>query len=284
MGRSITAEAGKVVSWGSSNETDAWFNSSTGILKDNRISVEYVADNLDTTGRDDTAARAISGLRSANGTIDALYPRAAPRIGVQGLVTHATGYVHRVASWELLVEADPQELDITALNQANQTWRTFRPGSRIRWSGSYRSRVDSAASLALPGNQTNGASAAIALKILEDGAADPSFTGNAIITRINDPIDIGGGGLVETEVQFAGDGALTSVAGSTLANLFPAGAIAPPSWDANADGEPDNTLVYQLASGLTRTGPAHWTSVRVSVPADGLITVSISVRFGGPVT
>lgn len=274
MGYPTIGIEGQVTSWGSGSD-DCAHLVGTGILPAS-IRATIRSEALDRTGQGDGDFQLIQpGLRSWTATIEAWFPRATRKPGNTGLVTLAGGYVYLVDRWELSIESE--SLDYTHFGQPDSTWTYHRPG-RLRWSGSWRGRLDSASAPALP-HAPAASAGTIVLKASEEGATDNEFTGGVYATSLDVDIPRGSGALNESSYQFSGSGALT-VVGS--ANVLPAGVIGIPAWDADGDGLPDRTLVFQSSSGRTYTGAAFWRRIDIACAVGELIRVTVEVQGSGP--
>jgi hypothetical protein len=275
MGYQLTGIDGVVTSWGSSGD-DCYHLIATGTTP-RTITINTTADLMNITGQGDTSRKHRTGLRSWTGSISALFPKTSRKIGAEGIVTYASGYVQHVDGWTLNLSWPA--LDITELGSA-PTWRSFRPGKIGTFTGSYTGRVDSATALALPTPWTSS-SAAATFKLTEEGATDNQVTCNIIVTGVDYSVPVGEDGLQTYTVNFAIDGDLTIVGSS---NFLPSGTVGTPAWDANGDGTPDREIVVTLATGRTFTSNAFISGLTVNVPAGDLITVEATVQGAGAVT
>lgn len=281
MGYQTVGMEGLVTSWGSAG-ADVYQLINAGIAPF-KFSINVTSDVLDVTafaaGLVSKANRA--GMATWSGTITGRYPQAAKKLGNSGLVTFAGGYAQHVRSWELEAVADP--LDITEMTGSAVLWRAFRPGL-ISWSGSYEARVDSATAVNLP-TLVSGTSGSATFKISEEGTTDNALAGNIIVPSLGVEVEVSA--LNTARYAFTGDGNLSNTYASTMGLLSSSSSpysVTTPTWDANGDGTPDVTLTLQAASGRTFAGPAFWKSLRVSVPIDGLIEVTVGVQGAGALT
>lgn len=249
------------------------------------VSIQMTSETGVITSQGDTAVRNRAMLRSATGTLRLRYPRTTRQIGNNGTLTWASGgYSAYVQDYSLNVQATA--LDYTSMSQSDKTYRYFRPSLLVGFSGTFNALFDAA--VTLPGTESPATApssyAALTLKLIEDGANDPTLSGNAFISQIGHTMNLGSADLQRLAFSFMGDGALTAAAGSTFAALWPTGAIGQPTWDINGDGTPDQTIVVTAASGRTFTGTCFWTSVSVNVPMAGPIDVTVGLQFTGPWT
>lgn len=249
------------------------------------VSIQMTSETGVITSQGDTAVRNRAMLKSWTGTIRLRYPRTTRQMGNNGTLTWASGgYSAYVQDYSLNVQATA--LDYTSMTQSDKTFRYFRPSLLVGFSGTFNALFDAA--VTLPGTESPATApssyAALTLKLIEDGASDPTLSGNAFISQIGHTMNMGSADLQRLAFSFMGDGALTAAAGSTFAALWPAGAIGQPTWDINGDGTPDQTIVVTAASGRTFTGTCFWTSVAVNAPMTGLIDVTVGIQGTGPYT
>ena len=249
------------------------------------VNITMVSETGVITSQGDTAVRNRAMLKSWTGSITMRYPRVTRQMGNNGTLSWASGgYSAYVQDYSLNVQA--AALDYTSMTQTDKTFRYFRPSLLVGFSGTFNALFDAA--VTLPGTESPATApasyAALTLKLLEDGASDPSLAGNAFISQIGHTMNMGTSELQRLAFSFMGDGALTATAGSTLPCLWPAGTIGQPTWDINGDGTPDQTIVVTAASGRTFTGTCFWTSVALNVPMTGLIDVTVGIQGTGPYT
>jgi hypothetical protein len=280
MGRRVTGIEGSVTSWGSSGQDG--YHLITTALSHNQVSLAIEADDIDVTGDADTSKRSRTGLRAWSGTIRGTTTRAARAIGNAGLVTFASGYATHVNEWAASFEAN--ELDITDFDAADTTWRYWMPGKLVRVSGSYRGFIDAATGTALPvspsASGTGSASATFGL------TAANTFAGNIVTNKLDVDIPIGADGVQTYAYEWQADGDITVASGvsSPGNNILPTGTFDQFTWDADADGVADLSMVVTSSSGRTYTGAAFLTGLSVTVPVGGLIEVSATFRGSGPLT
>ena len=213
------------------------------------------------------------GLRSWTGSISARFPTTAVN-GIAGALAVSGGYALHIRSWALTIAA--KALDITAFGATATTngWRSFRPGL-LSISARASAFVDSGTGIALP--PTTSASAAAATFTL-DGTR--SFTGNVLYSASSPSIKVDDLNTVDFDMVF--DGAVTAVGAS---NIFAAGAVGLPDWDASgSDGIPDTTLTLTADTGRTYAGPAFWNSIAISVDPAAYTTIEIGVQGAGALT
>jgi hypothetical protein len=255
------------------------------------VSIQMVSETGVITSQGDTAVRNRAMLKSWTGTINLRYPRTTRTLGNNGTLTWASGgYSAYVQDYSLNVQA--AALDYTSMTQSDKTFRYFRPSLLVGFSGTFNALFDAA--VTLPGTESPATApssyAALTLKLIEDGANDPTLSGNAFISQIGHTMNMGTSELQRLAFSFMGDGALTATPGTNFAALWPPNAggsptaIGQPTWDINGDGTPDQTIVVTAASGRTFTGDCFWTSVAVNVPMTGLIDVTVGIQGTGPYT
>ena len=223
----------------------------------------------------------LTGLQSGGFSFEGLYPRASPRLGNSGLVTFASGFVEFCDAWTLNVEFG--EEDITPFDGTAIGWKRFMPSSTIEWSGTFTPKATSGTAMAMP-TAVNSAGAAATFKLTEDGASDPAFSGNIIVT--GNAYSVAHKEQVRPTYTFSGSGALTETVGSTLAGILRAttGAIAASDWDLNADGTPDITVLSQYFTSRTLSGAAFLKSLSLQNQVGQAVKVAGEVRYSGVVT
>jgi hypothetical protein len=259
---------------------------STGSLVPNNITIDVDEDVLDITAQGDTFGNYRPGLRSWRATIDCLYPKAAPTIGVNGLVTWSdTLYSYGIRSWTL--DITTPVYDISNFSQSDKTWKLFRPSAKVEASGTFEAMADSATAAGLP-HAYSASFPTLTLKLTEDGATDPNFAMSAFANQLGIAAPIGASALTMYRYGFRSKSAITATSGSGgLLAIFAAGAIGTPSWDTTNDGVPDVTLAGKFDnSGGSRTfsGTCFWSGVSISCTVEGLITARVSLQGAGPLT
>lgn len=277
MGTRLTGAAAKFVSVTGSTDLDQVFTA----LRDVSLTFKETGDQEDTSGKGDGYRTMAQGLSSATLEFQGLYPRAAPRYGASGLITIAGTTFYSVESYTL--NFDFGEEDITGMDGTAKTARDFMPLGFPEISGSLVGRADSATALGSV-SATHAAGANVVFKLTEDGAADPSFTGSAVGLIGGHGWTTTARGVIKPTYDFVVSGQLTSVAGSTLAALLPAGTVDASDWDLNSDGSADVSLVVQTAGSRTYTGNAFLRRLTVEVGVGQLIRVNGEIRYTGAVS
>lgn len=221
----------------------------------------------------------LNGLRDGTVDFSGIWPRTSPSSAMSALVTFGSGYVQYVNAFN--IDITWPEIDITSFTGTASTgYRTYMPGGTGMWSGSWTCKADNATALTMP---SVGAAAAATFKFYEDGATDPSLSGNIGTPKMTQKVKVGD--YSEVTYSFSGSGDLTQAAGSTLPGLTAAsGAITKPTWDINSDGTPDNTAVLTVATGRTYTFPAFWTKLSLSWKPDDVVRVTGTLRVAGAIT
>lgn len=276
MGYPLTGIEGTVTSWGTAAD-DCYHAVNTGSAP-KAIKLTISGEAINKTGAGDTAMAYRAGMRSWTGTIESWFPRTSRKIGAEGLVTFASGYVVNCNEWTL--RADFGALDITRFGQSDLTWREFRPRKIGTFTGTFAGYVDSGTALVMP-IAYSASSAAATLKLTEEGATDNQFTANIVAQQLDLNADMNGDALQTYSYQFTVDGGLTSVG---AANIVPAGAVDTPDWDNNGDGTGDRTLVVTLSSGRTLTGAAFLRGWSVRCAFSEMIQVTYEVQGTGVLT
>ena len=229
------------------------------------------------------------GLQSGTMSFSGHYPKTAPRTGNSGLVSWGSslGYAQYVQDWKL--DIDFGEIEITAFNATAPTAKRYMPSGVYEWTGSYTAHAvndNTTATYRLP-SALHASAATMTLKVTEDGASDPAFSGSAFVTQISNPIR-------KPEKQaiaytFNGTGSLTETVGATLPPLIRAttGTIGAPDWDTNADGVPDVQVVFNTFVGGTThayTSAAYLKSLSIEVSPGQPIKVSGQLRLNDAIT
>lgn len=262
---------------------------STGSLVPNNITIDIDEEVLDITAQGDTFGNYRPGLRSWRATIDALYPKAAPTIGANGLVTWSDSlYTYGIKGWTL--DVSTQVYDITNQNTTDpitKTWKMFRPSAKVEASGTFEAMADSATAAGLP-HAYSASFPTLTLKLTEDGATDPNLAFTAFANQLGIAAPIGASGLTMYRYGFRSKSAITATSGSTgLLAIFAAGPVTTPSWDTTGDGVPDVTLAGKFDnSGGSRTfsGTCFWSGVSLTCNVEGLITARLTLQGAGPLT
>lgn len=268
-------------------------STTTGSVRVQQWTFNPEADENEVTGFNSgtvTSRAYTSGLFA--GTIDfqGIYPKsltaasvATPRLGNSGLITFASAADAVTYAHECDLSFEFGEVEITAFTGAAVTARVFKPLGIVQWGGSWTTRHANSPTLPQP-TAVNTGGAAATFKFTEDGAADPSITGSIIVPRgpamTVDPRN----GDIKATYQFRGDGDATSVAGSTIRAILPAGTIDASDWDSSgSDGTPDVTVVATAATSRTYTGAMFLRSLRIQWALGSLIQVSGTLRCAGAV-
>lgn len=227
------------------------------------FTMQVPQDVFDATEFGATSVANAAGLKAWTANISARFPKAGAKIGSGGLVTFASGYAAGVRDWSLTLNA--AEHDVTAFDSTTPPeWRAWLPGL-VSWSGSYNAHIDGTTPLVVP-----GASAAATFKLTEDGTTDRTLAGNIVVNSMAPTVAVGEKNVVA--YGFAGNGDLTAAG---TGNILPSGAI----------GTPDECeVVFKANSSRTYTGRAFWTSIGITVPVDGLIEVTATLRGTGALT
>lgn len=214
------------------------------------------------------------GLGSATASINARWP-ATPAVGNAGQIVFTGGdYYNDAAGDDAVIgivsytlNMNWPSLESTSTEDATNSWKSFTPGD-LEWNGTIELRLDDTEELVV--SQLAGATALAAVFTL---TSSHTFTGNIFI---NGQTQGAGLGQLNTQTfNFNGTGTLTA-AGTD--NFIAAGAV--PDGDDLAAG----SLAGLFASGRTFSGNAFPTSVALTVPRSGLITVGVNAQFTGAIT
>lgn len=275
-GNIVTSATGLVTSWagGGTNPTN------TTLIGSSNSSPAAFTLNLNAPEADVTAfvsggvnSRSyLSTLIDWSGTINCQMKPAT--IGSAGNLTFAgmpqsAGANINVGGWTLDVSAYTSP-PVTAMATSAPTYQAHIPGI-IDWKATVKAWLDGTVPIVAPG----GGYASAILKVAEDGATDPQFTGNAFATQVGVPVKVG----EVTEISYAlrGTGDLTAAVGaSTWANWwFIAGALTIPA---------AGSLVLTASTGRTYTGSAFWKSLKLTCMLDQPVTLEIGFQGTGTLT
>ena len=276
MGYQTVGHEGFVTSWGASGD-DCYHLLNTG-FQPYSAKLTVTKDPVEITPMVSGGVKARqtrAGLASWTVDIQGRFPRSSPKLGNQGLITFAGGYVLFLQDFEL--NLDWGALEITSKNGTGVLWKAYRPGL-LQWGGTYEALGDSGTNFSLPEVAT-GSPSSVTIKLTEEGATDNQFTGSMQIESLG--VDIAINQVNKGSYAYTGSGDLTVVGSS---NILPAGVLSTPAWDSDSDGVPDRSLVFQAASGRTFTGPAFIKSVKVTVPTADFINVTLTAQGAGALT
>lgn len=234
--------------------------------------------NAEVSGDGETVTKYVAGLHESSLDFEGVYPKASPRWGNAGLVTFASGYVQYCDGWTM--DFDFGEDDITSFAASAPTSKVFMPSDRPIVTGTFSVRAVTDTALSPP-SALNGIGASAAFKICEDGT-DPAFTGLIIVD--GEDGSFGGRNQQRVTYNYRFSDTVTSVAGSTLPAILPAGTVDPSDWDLDGDGVPDVTTVWQSAASRTYSAAGYLKSLSIAVSMGDVIKVSGTIRNSGPVT
>jgi hypothetical protein len=256
----IIGDTGSVVSWANNTALIS------GGVAPSAFTLQMSANPLDATvfGSSLVGRSSKAGLTEVSGTIQG---KTSPTIlGSTGLVTASGAYTTNVKSWTMELNAPPFET--TAMTGAAQSFKSFIPGL-ISGTGSWTANVDGTTALVLPNTEV----ASAVFKLVENASNDHTLTCAIVTTDVSFGATVGE--LVEVTVGFSINGTITAAgtSGSGLpAPIFTAGSVAAP-----ALGE----LVLRSATSRTYTGSAFWSSIRINVPVNDLVTYDIGFQGSG---
>ena len=201
------------------------------------------------------------GLGAWTGQFSGRYPKNAPAIGHEGLVTFANGYVLGCSGWSITMNCE--SYDDTAFASTPPTWRTMIPGE-ISATGSFDVRIDDTTPLTL---LTSGAAT---FRMNTEATDDNELSGTIIIDTLNPTISRGARNVATYNFVF--DGNVTSAGDNAL---FAAGALATPDL---------TDIVLRAKGAIDYTGSAHWTSLTIGSQIGSPIEVSGSLQGSGALT
>jgi hypothetical protein len=254
----IIGDTGSVVSWANNTALIS------GGVAPSAFTLQMSANPLDATvfGSSLVGRSSKAGLTEVSGTIQG---KTSPTIlGSTGLVTASGAYTANVKSWTMELNAPPFET--TAMTGAAQTFKSFIPGL-ISGTGSWTANVDHSTALVLP----NTVVATATFKLVENSTGTDGTLSCAIVTT---DVSFGTtvGELVEVTVGFSINGTITSA--GTSATGIPAPLFAPGTITA----PPIDELQLRSATNRTYTGDAFWSSIRINVPVNDLVTYDIGFQ------
>lgn len=252
------------------------------------IAVSAAGLNITSQGATSRGMRA--GLNEWTARIAARYPRVNRGIGATSTVTFASTARSFVKRWSLRVRAPA--FDITSTTSASTSattaaWKYFRPSKLIEWDGTFECLVDQGTIMTVPELASTALSSygALSFKLIEDGAADPTLSGTALITSLGHTMDQSNPGAQIARYAFSGTGDLSFTGGTNLAAIFGAAAasttaIPIPVYDSTKN------LIWRVdgTTAMTWTGSAFWNEVSIDSPIDGLIEVGFGLQGTGPLT
>lgn len=273
-----------------------------GLIARYQWALGIVSESAAVTPLNATNFKALSGLRSYSASLRG-NTYAIPRIGNHGLVSFATPtfYCTNPRAWSLTLEP-LAVMDTTSLVGAvsGPTWRTFRPDSILRWSGTATFGVDSATPIRTGSSGTEPIQApnitddtattdlTDVTLVYGDSASDETFTGECQILGYSS----GGapGQKQEITVSFAGSGPLTATGTN---NLFTGGGIstdtvlAPPFV---GNGSASAALVarfYQKTSATAlyyATADMFWRRITIGCEVGSPNSIAIDFQGSGALT
>lgn len=256
----------------------------TGAIIPHTITLNQSVPALNITSQGDTGGMVNrAGLASATAQIVGHYPFVQRQIGATGLITLGGTTLALVRSWDLTVVSNVRNISNT--DQSDKTCEYFCPSKTVSWSANAECLVESGTAVrSLTASSTALASyPAFVAKIIEEGT-DPTLTGTCMIQQRGHAIPIGGSDNQIVNLALTGTGALTASSGTTTAAVFPAGAIVQPSWDLDANGIADVTIVVTAATGRTYSSACFWNRVNIRSSMAGLISVTVDLQLTGPLT
>lgn len=277
MGYPRTGELGKINSVTNSTDLEQVLEVA---VKGREATLTIDGDVEEITGDGETSAVHLAGLSSWSLAFQGVYPKTAPRLGNTGLVTFAAGYAQYVDQWTM--DFDFGEEDITSFAATGPTWKAFMPAGIPIISGTYVARTVNDTALVVP-SVANATGSAAAFKLTED-STDPAFTGSIITQQLGTAW--GMKGQMRANYSFRFSGACTSVAGSTLPALLPAGTVDASDWGDGTTypGPTTVAVVWQSTTSRTWTGFGYLRSLRVECMAGQAVKVSGVVRGIGALT
>lgn len=163
---------------------------------------------------------------------------------------------------------------VTAQAASAPVCQSYVPGI-FDWKATVKAWLDGTIPLVLPGLTP----AAIALKIAEDGATDPGFSGTGMAVSVGAPVKVGE--VTEISYGLRGTGDLSVQAGaSTWAAWWFSSTTTPAAITVPNAG----TLLWQASTGRTFSGSAFMTGWKVNCMLDEPVTLDITARGTGALT
>lgn len=276
MAYPITGELGRVVSVTHSTDLDQLFEVAT---RSNQITYNVSGGTQDVSGDGATSTSYIGLPREWSFDFEAWYPKAAPKSGNTGLVTYASGTTYFVSRYDL--DFDFGEADCSGFDAAGLDWKLFRPSGRPVVTFNYTCHTPNDTAITLP-TAANSGGAAATFKLCEDGAADPTISGNIIVEQLGQAF--GGAGAVMVNYGGRFSGAVTMTAGTNLPNLISASSpfvVVTPNWGNGTIGPNTVQVVTQSVTGRTYTGHAWLRRLRISCEVGGALQITGTCRGFG---
>lgn len=239
-----------------------------GLVKRFSWTLNVSSETHDITPLSATYIKSLSGLRSYAATFAGTAFNI-PRIGNQGLVAMASPayYTTNARAWTLVLEPAAVH-DITNFNATAPTWRSFRPDTVLRWSGSYTCDVDSAAQIRTGGSgtepiqapnitdDTSGTDLSNITLTYGDSATDETFSGEVQVTGVS--MGAVRGTKQSATINFVGSGALAAAGTNLLftGSGISGGNVTAPVWSGNGSA----ALVARFYEKTTATVLYHETA------------------------
>jgi len=274
---------GTVTSITASSDLATILHPTTGSIVPHTIGVSESAPALNITSQGDSGMQVRAGLSSGTLQIVGHYPFVQRQIGATGVITLGGTTLALVRSWDLTVTSNVR--NISNQDQADKTCEYFCPSKTVAWTGNAEVLVESgtAPRLITKSSALLADYPAFVAKIIEEGT-DPTLTGVCQIQQRGHAIPIGGSDNQIVNLAMVGKGPLTASSGTTTAAVFPAGEVDQPSWDLDANGIADVTIVITAATGRTYSSACFWNRVNIRSSMAGLISVTVDLQLTGPLT
>lgn len=237
-----------------------------GLVTANQWTLAISSESKDITPLNATNFKALSGLRSYVASVSG-FVYAIPRVGNVGLVQSASPafYVTNARAWSIVMEpyaVHPHTSFHASVPASGPTWRSFRPDSILRWSGSHTCGVDTTTVMRTGASGTEPIqapsitddSATVDFTNLTltygDSAADESFSGAAQI--VGGERTVRTGQRSDVVYNWVGSGPLAAAGTNILFTSagISAGKVVAPYWGGL--GTPLVAQFYDKTSATTR--------------------------------
>lgn len=273
-----------------------------GLVTGNAWTLAVSSQSHDITPLNATNIKSLSGLRNYGASI-AGFVYAIPRVGNAGVVTisNPTYYTTNARAWSITLE--PYNVhDITVFNgsdpSAGPTWRSFRPDSILRWSGSYTCGTDDTTILRTGGSGTEPIQAPsitddtattdlsnISLTY-GDSATDEAFAGEVQVTGFQKSTRRGEKN--EVTFSFVGSGPLTATGTNLLftGSGISTNTVLAPVWSGNGTA-PLVARFYDKTAATARyyaTADMFWRRFTISCEVGQPVTYSMEFVGSGALT
>jgi len=265
----------RITAAGATTDLGFFINTAT---KPYMASIDLNREVADSTGFGSTVPEAmemIAGINDWSGSFTAKYPKAAPVMGHEGLVTFANGYVLGANAWTM--SAAITEHEETAFSAAPPTFRSYSPGL-YTVTGSWTCQVDDGN--ALDGLTDAAGTGAADFRLAYNAGTNPAIlkAANIIVTGRSSPFEVNGKPLVT--YSFVVDGVLQCIGANTLWDI----ASATVAENITAPSAETITLRMDDAGDRTMVGSAFTTGWTTGCSLGAPVEHQVNFRGTGVLT